>query len=318
MGSGVLGRLITRAVSLTAVCGLALSFAGSMAVHRQQYFNAWTCGEQVWDINLAGSNGVWATAEKALAGRELTLLASGSDPALRHVSGTNAECLTGADEHLLASLRGSSGLLLRAGSALAARATVDGVVQGRPALVIPAAQWPGPPHDSAIQPTPAFDDSPSYVGFLVGKPEDMTAAVGQMRTAGLDVTATPAADPTRAALAAPVLGLTSLLTALTAGSVTAYWALSLRSGEKPQIRVLRLLGVSPVRAGLSRWRVSLVPFLGAALVAAALWAWVERMGGFAALSSEASAVLITAVVGLDAAWATATHMAALWVKRVPR
>ena len=46
-GLRTLGLLVTRAVLLVALCGLALSLVGSMSVHQRQYFGAAECGDDL-------------------------------------------------------------------------------------------------------------------------------------------------------------------------------------------------------------------------------------------------------------------------------
>ena len=318
MGLRALGLLITRAVLLVALCGLALGIVGSMSVHRQQYFGAAECGEAVWDVGVGGMGGVWSAVQTAAAGRDLTLMASGPDPGVRHVTGPVAPCLTGADERVRDDLAADRGFLLRDGSVLADRAVHDGELLGRPVVVVPSTQWRGMPSDGVIQPTPAFDDSTSYVGFLVGDPAAMDDFVESLRTADMTVEASPAPSSTGAAVKMPLIGVTSVLTALTLVSVTAYWALTLRTQERPRVRVLRLLGVSPLRGAASRWAASLVPFGGAALVAAVVWTGMSRSGALQTPSQGEAAVVIAAVIAADAVLVAGTHLAALRMRAVPR
>ncbi|MEV5907185.1 hypothetical protein, partial [Streptomyces sp. NPDC052127] len=68
-GLRTLGLLVTRAVLLVALCGLALSLVGSLSVHHRQYFGAAECGPAVWDVGIGGGSEVWSVAEAATTGR---------------------------------------------------------------------------------------------------------------------------------------------------------------------------------------------------------------------------------------------------------
>lgn len=318
MGLRALGLLITRAVLLLALCGLALGIVGSMSVHRQQYFGAAECGEAVWDVVVEGMGGVWSAVQTAAAGRDLTLMASGPDPGVRHVTGPATPCLTGADERVLDDLAAARGFLLRDGSVLADRAAHDGELLGRPVAVVPSTQWRGMRSDGVIQPTPAFDDSASYVGLLVGEPTDLEGFLESLRIAGVTVEAVPAPSPVAAAMKTPLIGVTSVLTALTLVSVTAFWALTLRTQERPRMRVLRLIGVSPRRAAASRWAVSLVPFCGAALVASVVWMGMSLSGVLPTPTPGEAAGVVLAATAADAVLVAGTHLAALRMRTVPR
>ena len=316
-GLRTLGLLVTRAVLLVALCGLALSLVGSLSVHHRQYFGAAECGPAVWDVGIGGGGEVWSVAEAATTGRNLTLMASGADPGVRHLAGPAAPCLAGIDVPTLESLRAARGFLLREGSILADRAARSGELAGRPVALASSARWRGLPSDGVIQPTPAFDNAAAYVGFLVGDPADLDGFLQNLRTAGLEVDAAPAPTAMTASLGTPVLGVTSSLTGLTLMSVTAFWVLTLRAGERPSLRVLRLLGVSPLRAAVSRARVSLVPFLGAAGISAALWQGMVLTGAVTEPSPlVASGVILVVLLG-DAVLVAATHVVSLWM-RAPR
>jgi len=316
-GLRTLRLLVTRAVLLVALCGLALSLVGSLSVHHRQYFEAAECGPAVWDVGIGGGSEVWSVAEAATTGRNLTLMASGADPGVRHLAGPAAPCLAGVDVPTLESLRAARGFLLREGSILADRAARSGELAGRPVALASAADWRGLPSDGVIQPTPAFDNAAAYVGFLVGDPADLDGFLQNLRTAGLEVDAAPAPSAMTASLGTPVLGVTSSLTGLTLMSVTAFWVLTLRAGDRPSLRVLRLLGVSPLRAAVSRARVSLVPFLGAAGISAALWQGMVLTGAVTEPSPlVASGVILVVLLG-DAVLVSATHVVALWM-RAPR
>ncbi|MDY6054935.1 hypothetical protein [Micrococcus sp.] len=314
--------LVTRMVLLTALCGLALGVAGALSTQRQQHFSAADCADAVWEVGIAVADpaltGLWQTAETALAGRDLTLMATGADPGLHHVSGPAAGCLTGVDPARLADLREDGGLLIRAGGALADRAQEDGAVAGHPALVVPEAQWRGLPSDAVIQPRPAFDDVPAYTGFLAGDPADLDDAVQAMRSAGAEVEVAAVPSALTAALSSPVLGTAAVLTGLTAVSVTAFWVLTLRSQERPRLRVLRLLGVPPARAAASRWATSALPFAGAALAAAALWLGMSLSGTLPSPAPGEAAAVVAGVIVVDALLVAGTHLAALRVREVPR
>lgn len=318
MGTQLLGRLLTRAVLLTALCGLALGLAGSMSVHRQQYFGAEDCGEAVWDVNVVGADRVWSALEAALTGRDLTAMVTGADPGLFHVAGPAASCLTGVDEQTLGSTREAGGFLVRGGGMLAARAVQDGQLATRPAVVVPPDRWRGLPSVSLIQPTPVFDDSSSYVGFLVGDAGEIEDLVRRLRESGLEVEAAPAATAAEAALRAPTLSATTGLTALTCLSVTAFWALTLHAGQRPAVRVLRLLGVSPLRAAASRWAASAAPFAAAAALAAALWLGMILSGTLTTPAPGTAALIVAGAILADAALVALTHVGALWMKRAPR
>ena len=173
-GLRTLGLLVTRAVLLVALCGLALSLVGSMSVHQRQYFGAAECGDAVWDVGIGGSGEVWSATEAALTGRNLTLMANGADPGVRHLAGPAAPCLAGIDVPTLESLRAARGFLVREGSVLADRAAGEGELAGRPVALASSARWRGLPSDGVIQPTPAFDNAAAYVGFLVGDPPTWT------------------------------------------------------------------------------------------------------------------------------------------------
>ncbi|MEI5004121.1 hypothetical protein RB202_02975 [Micrococcus yunnanensis] len=316
-GLRTLGLLVTRAVLLVALCGLALSLVGSMSVHQRQYFGAAECGDAVWDVGIGGSGEVWSATEAALTGRNLTLMANGADPRVSHLTGPTAPCLAGVDEQMLNSLRMERGFLVREGSVLADRAAGEGELAGRPVALASSARWRGLPSDGVIQPTPAFDNAAAYVGFLVGDPADLDGFLQNLRTTGLEVDAAPAPTAMTASLGTPVLGVTSSLTGLTLMSVTAFWVLTLRAGERPSLRVLRLLGVSPLRAAVSRARVSLVPFLGAAGISAALWQGMVLTGAVTEPSPlVASGVILVVLLG-DAVLVAATHVVSLWM-RAPR
>lgn len=316
-GLRTLGLLVTRAVLLVALCGLALSLVGSLSVHHRQYFGAAECGPAVWDVGIGGGSEVWTATEAALTGRNLTLMANGADPRVRHLTGPTAPCLAGVDEQMLNSLRMERGFLVREGSVLADRAAGEGELAGRPVALASSARWRGLPSDGVIQPTPAFDNAAAYVGFLVGDPADLDGFLQNLRTAGLEVDAAPAPTAMTASLGTPVLGVTATLTGLTLMSVTAFWVLTLRAGERPSLRVLRLLGVSPLRAAVSRARVSLVPFLGAAGISAALWQGMVLTGAVTEPSPlVASGVILVVLLG-DAVLVAATHVVSLWM-RAPR
>ena len=316
-GLRTLGLLVTRAVLLVALCGLALSLAGSLSVHHRQYFGAAQCGPAVWDVGIGGGSEAWSVAEAATTGRNLTLMASGADPGVRHLAGPAAPCLAGVDVPTLESLRAARGFLLREGSILADRAARSGELAGRPVALASAADWRGLPSDGVIQPTPAFDNSASYVGILVGEPGDLEGFLQTLRASGLGAEATPAPSALNAAITSPVLGVTATLTGLTLISVTAFWVLTLRSTERAALRVLRLLGVPPLRAAASRARVSLVPFLGAAGISAALWQGMVLTGAVTEPSPlVASGVILVVLLG-DAVLVAATHVVSLWM-RAPR
>ena len=316
-GLRTLGLLVTRAVLLVALCGLALSLVGSLSVHQRQYFGAAECGDGVWDVGIGGSGEVWSATEAALTGRNLTLMANGADPGVRHLAGPAAPCLAGIDVPTLESLRAARGFLVREGSVLADRAAGEGELAGRPVALASSARWRGLPSDGVIQPTPAFDNAAAYVGFLVGDPADLDGFLQNLRTAGLEVDAAPAPTAMTASLGTPVLGVTATLTGLTLISVTAFWVLTMRSTERAALRVLRLLGVPPLRAAASRARVSLVPFLGAAGISAALWQGMVLTGAVTEPSPlVASGVILVVLLG-DAVLVAATHVVSLWM-RAPR
>ena len=191
------------------------------------------------------------------------------------------------------------------------------VRQVRPVALASSARWRGLPSDGVIQPTPAFDNSASYVGILVGEPGDLEGFLQTLRASGLGAEATPAPSALNAAITSPVLGVTATLTGLTLISVTAFWVLTMRSTERAALRVLRLLGVPPLRAAVSRARVSLVPFLGAAGISAALWQGMVLTGAVTEPSPlVASGVILVVLLG-DAVLVAATHVVSLWM-RAPR
>lgn len=309
--------LLTRAVLLIALCGVALGVVGSMSLHRQQYFQAFDCGVEVRNVSLIGETGVWAMTEAALAGRNATLMAVGADPAVRHVTGPSAGCLTGVASSQIAALSEKGGFLIREGGGWAERVQAHGELAGRPAIVVPEDRWHGVASDAVVQPRPAFEDVPSYTGFLVGDPGDLDGVIRTLKKEGVAVDESPAIGPLRAAVSAPLVGTTAALTGLTFISVSAYWALSLRAGERVRLRVLRLLGVSPWRAASSRLGVSGIPFLGAVLIAASIWLWASQ-GEALGLSSPLVFSVVLAVALLDACVVAVTHLSALWMREVPR
>lgn len=309
--------LLTRAVLLIALCGVALGVVGSMSLYRQQYFNAFDCGAEVRDVGIIGEAGVWTVTEAALAGRSATLMAVGADPAVRHVTGPEAGCLTGAAPSLIAELGEQGGFLVRDGSGWADRVRADGTLAGRPATLVSEDRWRGAASDAVVQPKPASKDVPSYSGFLVGDPDDLDAVLRAVETEGVEISASAAAEPLRAALAVPLLGTTALLTGLTFISVSVFWALTLRTGERSRLRVLRLLGVPPGRAAASRLGVSIMPFLGAVLIAASIWLWASY-GEALGLSVPMVTGVVVAVALLDACVVVFTHLSALWMREVPQ
>lgn len=309
--------LLTRAVLLIALCGVALGVVGSMSLHRQQYFHAFDCGVEVRDVDIIGEPGVWAVAEAALAGRSATLMAVGADPAVRHVTGPVAGCLTGAAPSLIAELGEQGGFLVRDGSGWADRVRVDGTLAGRPATLVSEDRWRGAASDAVVQPKPASEDVPSYAGFLVGDPDDLDAVVRAVEAEGVQISASAAAAPLRAAMSVPLLGTTAVLTGLTFISVSAFWALTLRTGERSRLRVFRLLGIPPGKAAASRLGVSIMVFLGAVLIAASIWLWASH-GQALGLDVSIVTGVVVAVALLDACVVVLTHLSALWVRKVPR